>query len=480
MRKSLRYIFYMIGILLILGIVAFFVWFYNPHEHELRLDASKVFSQQEDYLITNAHIIDVESGEVMESRNLIIQEGYITHILEGNVPDSLSRNLTNVDAGGKYLMPGLYDMHAHLNSGGLVPPDEAVRKSALEQMMRYGVTTIFTLGGHGFPEEETLALKAQQENNEIVSPEIYATGDILTVPEGYPIPYVPDMLGKDLEEIDLEETGILTITESSDLESIISGKKRKGLNGVKIMVESGLGGGPSTPRISNEMVREIVSIAHRHELPVFAHVSTYTDLKDAIAAGVDVIVHTVADKVLDDTRELLQQMREDSIYYTPTLSIAFMRRQADDPVMLDDPFLMVNSSRRTTRSLENWPIRKLVAGSLGENSKTFVDSMSANMELMHEAGVTIMMGDDAGNLSVVPGYNAHLEMQYMTEAGMTPAEVLRSATIVPARFLGLADKEGSIAEGKKATFLLLDKNPLEDIKNTRSLNRIMYKGFWIE
>lgn len=482
MKKILKVISIILGVLLLAGVSAYFIWFYNTEEHTLKLNPAKVYTDQNNsqYLITNANVVDVELGVIQENRNLIIRDGAFIRIFEGVIPDSLIENYTVIYAKNRYLMPGMIDMHTHLNSGGLIPPDESTRPMALEQFARYGVSTIFTLGGHGFNQEITADLIRKQTNNELIGPQIFAAGDILTAPGGYPIPLVPMMTGIPADEINLDEQGIITITESTDIDAIFSNKRNLGLKGVKIMVESGLGGASEEPRISNETLLKIVQKASEYDLPVFAHVSRKDDLKDAINAGVDVIVHTVGDQVLTDAEPLFEKMKEDSIYYTPTLSIAHMYQYVTSAEILDDPFLMQYSSKRTNRSLENWPIRQLMVKSSGIDPAQHKQNMMQNFYLFLEAGVPIMMGSDAGNPSVIPGYSAHKELEFMAKGGMPNDQVLRAATIIPAKFLGINDTSGSIGEGKTASFIMLEENPLEDVQNSRSIHRVMLEGYWIE
>lgn len=471
----------MIGVLLIAGVAAYFAWFHNPYEHTLQLDPVSVYADRgEGYVITNANIVDVESGSVIEAQHLLIRNGVIDRIFTGSVPDSLLEIFTSVDAAGKYIMPGMFDMHTHLNSGGLITPDAAIRPVALEQYARYGVALIFTLGGHGFNQDVTAELIEMQRNRELTGPIIYAAGDFLTAPGGYPISLFPMILGVSDDEIDLDELGTVTVTDETDLDEVFSRKVELSLKGVKVMVESGFPGGPEEPRLSTELVRKIVQKASEYGLPVFAHVSSQGDFEDAINSGVDVIVHTVGDHILTNADALFEKMKADSIYYTPTLSIAYMDQYIASAEILDDPFMLQYSSERTNQSLRNWPIRQLIARGQTSDTDQFNQNMLQNFTLFYEAGVPILMGSDAGNPTVIPGYSAHKELEFMADAGMSNEDVLRSATIDPARFLGLEDTMGSIAEGKVASFLMLDRNPLEDVRNSQSLSRVMLEGYWIE
>ena len=117
--------------------------------------------------------------------------------------------------------------------------------------------------------------------------------------------------------------------------------------------------------------------------------------------------------------------------------------------------MMRYSSERTNLSLENWPVRQLMVRSYGIDPDSHKENIIKNFTAMYKAGVTILMGSDAGNPSIIPGYSAHKELGFMAEAGISNAEALRSATIAPAEFLKMQNTIGSIREGKIADFLML-------------------------
>lgn len=117
---------------------------------------------------------------------------------------------------------------------------------------------------------------------------------------------------------------------------------------------------------------------------------------------------------------------------------------------------------------------------MGGNAEAKKQRVLYNFSQLHEAGVPVMMGTDAGNPTIFPGYSAHKELEFMADAGMSPAEILQSSTIIPARFLNMDETMGSIAEGKVASLIMLDENPLDDVSNTQTLTRVMLEGYWIE
>jgi len=99
--------------------------------------------------------------------------------------------------------------------------------------------------------------------------------------------------------------------------------------------------------------------------------------------------------------------------------------------------------------------------------------------MIHEKGGKLLAGTDANNPFIVPGFSLHSELEYLAGVGLTPYEALKTATYNPAEFLGQLDKFGTVEEGKEADLILLSKNPLEDIKNTRTLEGTMVRGVWL-
>ena len=482
MKKVLGVVGALLVLIALLAAAAYLIWVRNTEQHALQLNAEDVYGSEVPtrYLFEDVNVVDVEAGAILEGYYLLIDDGVISGVAAGPAPDSVKPRREVVAGEGRYVLPGLIDMHAHLNSGGLIGPDSMTSVVALEQFARYGVTTVYGLGGQGYNEQVTAEMMEGLRSRRLVGPRLFSTGNVLTAPGGYPIPFLSRVTGTPLEELNLPDLGIDVVTDTTDLDAKLRCKRALGMQGVKIMVESGLAGATEEPRLSTDLVAEICERSAELGLRTFAHVSRADDLEDAVAAGADVIAHVIADRKLTDAQALIERMRRDSVHMIPTLSVSRRFMSLSEPSLLDDPFLHRFSSARTIRSLENWPVRRMVLASLDFDPEEMLENSLYNFELLREAGIPMLMGADAGNPFVVPGYSSHQEMSLMAEAGMPNAEVLRAATIRAAQYLGIGEQTGSIEAGKEASFLMLDGNPLVDIEETRSIHRVMLEGYWVD
>lgn len=161
-------------------------------------------------------------------------------------------------------------------------------------------------------------------------------------------------------------------------------------------------------------------------------------------------------------------MAEARFLMVPTLSLF------EDPVDLDDPFLRETVSEKEIAALSRPGFVERVQGRWTCCSD--FDDLLANVGMLHARGVPMVMGTDTGNPFVFPGYSVHRELELMVRAGLTPIEALESATRHAAEMLGVEDEFGTIEAGKRADLLILRANPLENIRNTRSLEVVVSEG----
>jgi imidazolonepropionase-like amidohydrolase len=233
---------------------------------------------------------------------------------------------------------------------------------------------------------------------------------------------------------------------------------------VKIWVDDRNG---TVQKLSPSMYRAIIAEAHAHGLRVAAHVYYLADARDLVEAGVDGFLHLVRDAVMDD--ELVARMKAKGMFVTPNLGITgrniLSPRWFDDPLVAETVALPVLSRIRANASVGAGP---------GESARRSYDLQVHSLGRLNEAGVTIALGADTGIQDAFPGYTELMEMQRMVAAGMTPAQVIVAATRTPAGILRL--NMGSIAPGRSADFVVLDKNPLDDIANVRLIAAVYLRG----
>lgn len=487
MKKIYLIAFGTIALLITLGIVSYHIWFYNEHDDLLHLDATIIFKEQETsdgLLIRNATLIDVLTGEAISNGHLLIRGDTIAEVFIGEAPE-ITAELEVFDARDKFIMPGLFDMHVHLAmhmhllNGDFTPRDSLAGKAALEQFVRYGVTTVLAFGGGGSNDEQAAEYKRLERSNVIVAPWLFATGDVITAPGSHPITTIM-RLSADTGPERLHRAGVTVVGEEDDPSLIVANKKQMGLDGVKIILESGPPPWYPNPRLSIKTAAKIMAQAKNHRLPVYAHAHAYDEFTDAIELGVKGVMHGVQDTLILDSN-LIERMKQQETWYIPTLSVIYGFQFLKEPERLNDDFLQAGVSRRAIRYLEN-PLFRFGFGHTldGHDLSAWLENNMQNLAKLHKEGVRIALGTDACTPFNFPGYSAHVEMELMSRAGLSNADVLRCATVNGARFLGIDDRVGTMAAGKIANLLLLDKNPLEDIRNTRSIHRVILKGKMID
>ena len=240
---------------------------------------------------------------------------------------------------------------------------------------------------------------------------------------------------------------------------------------IKIRVDDNLG---TSAKMTPEVYRAVIDEAHQRGLRVAAHIFYLDDAKDLLRSGVDVIAHSVRDKDIDD--EFISLMKR-AISRTVRRSRGRCRRSSNEstPGFFSDPFFLREADKGIVAQLQE-PSRQAAmrASKSAQAYKAGLAVAKRNLKRASDAGVLIVMGTDAGPAPErFQGYFEHLEMEMMAEAGLTPAQILRAATIDAARAMNL-DTVGVLKAGAWADFVVLDRNPAQDIRNTRTIS-----GVWI-
>jgi imidazolonepropionase-like amidohydrolase len=344
-----------------------------------------------------------------------------------------------INLAGKFIIPGLISTHVHVSDvQGLRPPAYTLRQ--LGVFARYGVTSVLSLGGEKEP-----AFKARDAQNtpSLDRTRIYLAGDVIT--------------GN-------------TPQEAREMVARVAAAKP---DVIKIRVDDNLG---ATTKMAPEVYRAVIDEAHRRGLRVAAHIFYLEDAKDLLRAGADFIAHSVRDKEIDD--EFISMMKKRDIPYCPTLTrelSAFAYEST--PPFFSDPYFLREADREVVSQLQEPQRQEAMRKSVtARRYKAALTVALRNLKRAVDAGLLVVMGTDAGAFANrFQGYFEHLEMEMMAEAGLTPAQILRSATVDAARAMRV-EGVGSITKGAWADFVVLERDPLKDIRNTRSVASVWIAG----
>lgn len=242
---------------------------------------------------------------------------------------------------------------------------------------------------------------------------------------------------------------------------------------IKIHVHGGPDAGPGT--MQPEIYEAVIDAGNEMGVPVAVHIVELDDAKRVVAAGGDLIGHSVRDAPVD--QELIDLMLEQDVCLTPTFTRELSTFvYSERPDFFDDPFFL---ERAAPEDLDAFITPARQEQSQSPAAAYWRDALPLaleNMMRLHEAGVGIAMGTDSGPTGRFQGYFEHVEMEMMADAGMSPAEVLRASTGEAARCVGLDGVVGTIEPGAWADFIVLDADPLEVIENARDIHGVWVAG----
>lgn len=389
-----------------------------------------------------ARLIDGAGKLAIENAAVIVRDGRVEAVGPASEVKPPAGAQT-INLAGKFIIPGLISTHVHISDVQGVRPPAYTDENTLRQLgvfARYGVTAVLSLGGEKEP-----AFKARDAQNtpSLDRTRIYLSGDVIT--------------GK-------------TPQEAREMVARVAAAKP---DIIKIRVDDNLG---ATAKMPPEVYRAIIDEAHQRGLRVAAHIFYLDDAKDLLRAGADFIAHSVRDKEIDD--EFISLMKKRDIPYCPTLTreISTFIYESTPP-FFSDPFFLREADREVVAQLQE-PQRQeaMRKSATAQRYKAALTVALRNLKRAVDAGILVAMGTDAGPFANrFQGYFEHLELEMMAEAGLTPSQILRSATGAAARALRV-DGVGAITKGAWADFVVLERDPLKDIRNTRSIASVWIAG----
>jgi imidazolonepropionase-like amidohydrolase len=409
---------------------------------------------QQAIVITGAKLIDGSGAPPVEDSMVVIENGRIK-AAGRRAAVQAPKDAVKIDASGKTLLPGLIDAHCHFNA----PVDDV--RGYLAVMLRWGVTTARSVGTDS---PEHVAFFHDARDGKFLAPRVYTAGFGFSAPGGSPAVTAP--INRPSNEADARGAVRKLAGEKVDF--------------IKIWVERG---GGRTPILPLEIRAAIADEARKAGIPIVTHVTAVQDIRDMANLGVTDMMHTPRDS--DATPELIALAKSKGLTFTPTFANAEAWHYAENPKLLDDPMLKGAFYPKGWARITDLDLRaKMLADpALAQRKEGFRRSMRF-IKTMSDAGVRIATGTDTGaELSPVPfGAATHREIQILGDAGLTPMNAIRAATLDAARVLTRkADPEyGSIAAGKVADLLLVDGDPLADIHNLHRIWRVMRGGKWVQ
>jgi imidazolonepropionase-like amidohydrolase/ABC-type polysaccharide/polyol phosphate export permease len=427
-------------------------------------------------LFQNARIF-VGDGNVIQNGAVLVRDGKIAQVFETPPADAKNLHAEVVDASGKTLLPGLIDMHVHLGMpGGIYEnPSDYMKKDALKRALAaYLYCGITAVRSTGDALHESLEARESVRSGDFAGAELFVYGPMFTAEGGRGTEYAK-LMPADMRHMFEAET-IRTPHSAAEAQQQVTELKQNGVDGIKAVLEAG-SSGMLFNRLDRGIYRAIVDAAKQSTLAVATHTGDAHDVADAIAAGTTTIEHGSFRDVIP--RAAFDEMVRKNIAYDPTLSAedALAELQEHNLSLLNRSLMQQAAPRSLVAST-----RKVLSRH-GKNAAPEQQDFSRALKIGEQnligawkARVRLIGGSDAGNLMVIHGPTVQREMQLWVEAGIPPGVALQAATLNAAKTLGAESRIGSIRQGREASLILVEGNPLEDISALERITYVLFRG----
>lgn len=446
-------------------------------------------SQAQQLLIKNTNVVDVEKKKILAAQTVLVTDGKITTVDKDRMY-KLPEGTTIIEGEGKYLVPGFTDAHIHFfQSGGIYARPDAIdlrklrpyseeikwvhnnMEDFLRRYLSVGITSVIDVGA-----SNNFLQQRDSFTNQAWSPQVRMTGPLLTT-------WVPDQyknLGNDAPFVEM-------LTEENTRKAVQDQVKLKA-DFIKIWyivldkdIEQGA-------RKNLALVKVAIDEAHKNNKRVAVHATERITAQLAVEAGADFLVHSVDDEIITDA--FVQLLKQKKAVLIPTLIVAgnYTKVLGDGYHFSTDELNHANPELVGTIIDYPWPdtaqgnkyIDMIRVPKVQQNQAKMDSVMRVNLKKLADGGVILATGTDAGNTGTQHASSYFIELDAMQKAGLSLWQLLVASTINGAKAVGQEKEWGSIAPGKTANMILLNKNPLEDLSNWRSIDRIINRGIAFE
>jgi imidazolonepropionase-like amidohydrolase len=395
-------------------------------------------------ILEGATLIDGTDDLPKSNATIVINGSKIAYLSSDtannyNLNSSATKNVINLT--GKYIIPGLFDMHAHVANVRKNSYNQNESEYMLRMLLTHGVTTIRNPGG---PTEQSVALRENVSEGKIVGPQIFTAGQLLNTPK-IPVPFVEKR-----------------VQTEQDVRQEVRTQVVAGVDYIKLYV--GL-----TP----DLVKAAIDEAHFYEKKVIGHLYM-TSWTDAANLGIDALTHGVPVSPFLLSEADQQKFLESGDH--PFNHLLWL-----DLVDLNGPEINNMISALVNNDIPVDPTLDIYEIITKESQHQYLWPKVLQLsKMLYDNGVTILSGTDIPNFDLVPGASLHHELEILVEAGIPPLEVIKMATRNGAQALGIEEDVGTIESGKQADMVVLSDNPVDEISNTKKIEAVINNGQLIE
>jgi imidazolonepropionase-like amidohydrolase len=412
-------------------------------------------------LLEGERIIRGDGSPPIDNAALLVERGAITRIgRKGDV--ALPAGAARLDLDGKTIMPAIISTHVHpgFQKGLSYLAENFKRETILDDLNRAlysGVSTVMSLGIE--TGDVMFQIRADQAEGRAGGARLLLAGRGIGAPNAGP--------GNAIYSNFTYE-----VTTADQIRRAVQEQAARKVDIIKIWVDDR---GGRAPRLPIPLALAAIDEAHKQGLKIAAHIFYHDDAVALAEAGIDAFAHLVRDREMSDS--LIASMLRHKVYVMPTLNAPERSGHGSPPAWVDEPYLAALLSDTVPQEV----VVRIRNSFFGRDAAEVARRqqgyaiLQRSLAKLAAAGAQIVLGPDTGLEDLIFGYAEQKELGLMVEAGMTPSQAIVAATSRAAQFVGLSDR-GTLAPGKRADLLVLDANPLDDIRNTRRIAKLYLGG----